>query len=104
MKILLAAFYILFFVFVSRSQNAASPYEINITVLHPKEACVDEALSGLSCWKAKKVTDPVWTFEIQAIDDFQPTASGEYDLKVKLVPSGSSVTYELIEITALREE
>jgi hypothetical protein len=106
MKSFYSCLFVLTFVFFCSSsvygQSSTSPYEITLTILHPKKACEMDATS--TCWSAKKITDPEWTFEIETIEKFHPVDSGEYDVKVKLGNDGYAVTYELIEIIAVREE
>lgn len=104
MKLFLTFIFTMLLVLTVQSQNPASPYEISVTVFHPKGSCLSNTQPNSGCWKAKKISDPDWTFEIEAIENFQPTVIGEYDLKLLLGSDDGVTTYELLEIIAVREQ
>jgi hypothetical protein len=73
--------------------------EIEIVIAAEKVACIQQ--QDQSCFKAKKTTDPYWTFQIESIQGFEYEEGSKYQLKVIVQPPtalGEQPTYTLVAI------
>ncbi len=73
--------------------------EIELVIAAEKATCNQE--QEKSCFKAKKPTDPYWTFQIEAIEGFEYEEGNEYQVKVNVQPPtapGEQPVYALVAI------
>lgn len=88
----------LFSLFVMQFAFAQST-EIEIVVAAEQVDCHNDV--NEKCFQAKKVTDPYWTFEIAAIEDFDYEEGNEYHLKLSITPPsapGEDPVYSLVTV------
>lgn len=79
--------------------------EVELMIASEKVNCSKD--KSQACFKAKKTTDPSWTFEIENIEGFDFKSGFIYTLKIELIndpENPHNVTYKLIEVLKKEEK
>lgn len=78
--------------------------DIEIVIAPTQDECIDQNDEQYDCFKAKKTTDPDWTFNIPEIADFEYEPGFTYTLKIRLSKAeevqkdGTYAKYKLVEV------
>lgn len=95
---------ILFFFIVNFSYSQGEGTEIEIMIAPVQDTCTNSKEETYTCFKAKKTTDPHWTFHIPIIENFKYEKGYIYTLKLLLKRTeetqkdGGHAEYSLVEI------
>lgn len=78
--------------------------DIELVIAPTLDECMDQNDEQYDCFKAKKTTDPDWTFNIPEIADFEYEPGYTYTLKIRLNKAeevqkdGTYAKYTLVEV------
>ena len=78
--------------------------DIELVIAPTQDQCMDQNDEQYDCFKAKKTTDPHWTFTIPEIIDFDYESGFTYTLKIRLSTAeevqkdGTNAKYTLVEV------